>query len=206
MNVRDSDLVTATTIALFLFSPSIRIDNILAQERVGSSRAMIDTEWTFVNERWLKYVENPTEGNATLVLATLPGCSDTIDEAGANFDQAETAISRHAEILAKQMRLGKGKAVAVAFRIAPFSDGDLAERIGDMFGDLLRDQPHLFLQSAIHYWCQDMPLDFFVIGFGSGHRKLNLEYSIRIKRLQAIKDPSLRTLRDQCIKILEEAK
>ena len=95
-----------------------------------------------------------------------------------------------------------------AFRLLDYSDGAFAEALRETLGDLATRNPRLFLRVLHKYRNSWFVKNARPPVFGTSHEdndKDILEWKRRIKALKTVKQTKYRQIRDECIRLLEEA-
>jgi len=149
---------------------------------------------------WERYLETPTPENARAV-RTL-----TYTDSADNLDRLLDDL----QLLEDQMAAGDSAAVRLAFRLEPKADGVYGETLAAMLGRLVRINPTLFLRelrlanvstaggaAGAHLRCRCATVA--APEFVDRLRARTYEAQQRILALKTVRDPRLRTWRDQCV-------
>jgi len=143
---------------------------------------------------WEAYLETPSAANARHVGAI------------AYAYGVESRWEEDIDILQDQVIAGDRAAVGLAFRALCSADGDLAETLCAIIGRSIRSHPALFLQ-ALRVNSASLPLLPSLLGnLGEAYvdrpEAQAYERAARREALLSVKDPSLRSLRDQAVSAL----
>lgn len=101
-----------------------------------------------LEQKWLRYVHNPSEQTAEAVMKLLPPCNngDSLDVVSFNSQLLES-ISTHEMVLAKEIHRGRREALDLALSLYLISDGDLAESLSEIAGEAVPMYPRMFLEA-----------------------------------------------------------
>jgi len=146
--------------------------------------------------RWEAYIARPTPERAALV--EVISYSSSVDP--------ETQTDQDLPVLEVQVISCDSEAVRLAFRLLPKSDGDVAEQLCIMLGRVIRTKPKLFLESLKAAELDSGLLGGLVGNFGQEYVDREeadaYEARARIKALLTVKDSSLKSIRDGCVRLL----
>ena len=163
-------------------------------------------DWDKVKVAFRDYLRNPVPERAKVFLDTLPRekTRDQTDNESAAVDYIyDNYLSFEAGVLAGDRYLTEA-----AFRLLNFSDGDFAEALNEILGKLATLNPRLFLEFLNKYknsWFVKI-VEYPVYGTGAEKREEILsEWARRIKALKTVKESKFKQIRDECIRLLEEA-
>jgi hypothetical protein len=148
-----------------------------------SSSALAQTAWE-------RYLDEPNAGNAGLV-TTLAYSQPR--EGG--YDAGDL------EILKLQVLAGDPSAYALAFRLRSQADGGLAEDLGAILASAIRPHPEFFLRqvAALDASCAGFDIDVAGLEYVDRPGAQAYELHARVAAIAAIGDPSLQTVRANCL-------
>ncbi len=158
--------------------------------------------WDQVLSCWNAYLEYPSTQNAALLYELLPEravCNRTDSLCGVAIDSLYNELA----MLERQVRAGDKIAVAVAFRLMAIADGEFAEWLCIMLGQLIRPTPRLFLEQLKEHEHLVTRLDCLVgnqgYEFVDRWQAMELETELRIEAIEGVEDSSLTEVRDKCL-------
>lgn len=158
-------------------------------------------------EKWQSFRGNPNPETAMVLEALL---ADSLD-AGAIW--ADTTcwedVENDLSVLENEITAGERYAVSLAMSMVKLSDGAATEYLFGMIGHSARQDPEYFLQALARHRTATPQLDdavTFVGGWFSDMPQFNRgELRGRLRAIAFVDNPELIELRDNCIRMLEEA-
>ena len=163
-------------------------------------------DWDIVKSTYIDYLKHPTPDNGKRLLEALPQ-EKTEDEKG---DASGAVDYIHNDYTAFEERVLRGDITLIeaAFRLLNFLDGAFAKEVSETLGDLATRNPWLFLDYLYRYRNSRYVKKAGPPVFGTRHEDKAediLEWKRRIKALSAVEETRYRQIRDDCIRLLEEA-
>jgi len=188
-------------IALFLFGFLLAL--LGAGNPLGAQTAVA---WAGIETAWNVYYMNPSEAGAEKLLQLLPGTEKILDIK--DGFAVVNAISDHLGILEGEIYAGNPNAVKLGFRLLTISYGAFEVSLNKILGNLISYNPRLFLEElAAHrnlFLILDPVVASFVNEISNDPATRELEKKLRIKSLESVEDKTLKSLRNECIKLLKK--
>lgn len=163
-------------------------------------------DWKGLKEAWNAYYATPSEAGAEKMLNLLPG-SVKITDIKDGF-LLINSISDHLGVLEGEIYSGNPNAIKLGFRLFTISYGTFEIALNKIIGNLIAFNPRLFLEELTAHRDLFLSLDPIL---GSFLREIpndpvarDLEKKLRIKSLESVGDKPLKSLRNECIKILKK--
>lgn len=163
-------------------------------------------DWKGLKEAWNAYYATPSEAGAEKMLNLLPG-SVKITDIKDGF-LLINSISHHLGVLEGEIYSGNPNAIKLGFRLFTISYGTFEIALNKIIGNLIAFNPRLFLEELTAHRDLFLSLDPIL---GSFLREIpndpvaqDLEKKLRIKSLESVGDKPLKSLRNECIKILKK--
>lgn len=163
-------------------------------------------DWKGLKEAWNAYYATPSEAGAEKMLNLLPG-SVKITDIKDGF-LLINSISDHLGVLEGEIYSGNPNAIKLGFRLFTISYGTFEIALNKIIGNLIAFNPKLFLEELTAHRDLFLSLDPIL---GSFLREIpndpvaqDLEKKLRIKSLESVGDKPLKSLRNECIKILKK--
>jgi len=179
---------------------------LLAALNGAAQTAAPAVNWKGLEEGWNAYIAAPSEAGAEQLLKMLPGTVKVVDIKDGFL--AVNAIYDHMGILEGEIYSGNPNAIKLGFRLFTISYGTLEVALNKIVGNLISFYPKLFLEELDAHRELFVTLDPIV---GSYLREMandpaaqELEKKLRIKSLESVEDKALKSLRNECIKILKK--
>ncbi|MCX6554397.1 MAG: hypothetical protein NTZ12_05190 [Candidatus Aminicenantes bacterium] len=168
--------------------------------------AQTAVNWAGIEAAWNVYYMNPTEADAEKVLQLLPGTEKILDIK--DGFSVVNAINDHLGVLEGEIYAGNPNAIKLGFRLLTISYGTFEVALNKILGNLISYNPRLFLEElAAHrnlFLILDPVLASFVNEIPNDLAALELEKKLRIQSLESVEDKTLKSLRNECIKILKK--
>ena len=163
-------------------------------------------DWDKVRSTYMDYMKSPTSENGERLLEALP--REKIENQKGDSSGAVAYI--HNDYIAFEERVLTGDIILIeaAFRLLNFLDGAFAKEVSETLGDLATRNPWLFLDYLYRYRNSRYVKKAGPPVFGTRHKDKAediLEWKKRIKALSAVEETRYRQIRDDCIRLLEEA-
>jgi hypothetical protein len=179
---------------------------LLAMALVGQTQtAQVSMDWQGIEAAWKTYKENPIAANALKISNLLPN-NVKITETRDGFLIINTIFDQLA-VLEEAIYSGEPNAIKLAFRLCTISYGTFETALNRIIGNLIRFKTGLFLEELVNQRTLFPTLDplvgSFINDFPDDPAALELERKLRINALEAVEDKALKTLRNECIKILK---
>jgi hypothetical protein len=163
-------------------------------------------DWKGLEEAWNAYYANPSEAGADKMLQLLPGNVKITDIKDGFL--LINSIYDHLGLLEGEIYSGNPNAIKLGFRLFTISYGTLEVGLNKIIGSLIAFNPRLFLEElAAHrdlFLSLDPILGSFLRDIPDDLVARNQEKNLRIKSLESVEDKSLRSLRNECIKIIKK--
>ena len=163
-------------------------------------------DWKGLEEAWNAYYATPSEAGAEKMLNLLPG-SVKITDIKDGF-LLINSISDHLGVLEGEIYSANPNAIKLGFRLFTISYGTFEIALNKIIGNLIAFNPRLFLEELTAHRDLFLSLDPIL---GSFLREIpndpvaqDLEKKLRIKSLESVGDKPLKSLRNECIKILKK--
>lgn len=163
-------------------------------------------DWKGLEEAWNAYYASPSEAGAEQMLNLLPG-SVKITDIKDGF-LLINSISDHLGVLEGEIYSGNPNAIKLGFRLFTISYGTFEIALNKIIGNLISFNPRLFLEELTAHRDLFLSLDPIL---GSFLREIpndpvarDLEKKLRIKSLESVEGKPLKSLRNECIKILKK--
>lgn len=163
-------------------------------------------DWKGLEEAWNAYFAAPSDAGAEKVLNLLPANTKILDIKDGFL--IINSIYDHLGALEGEMYAGKPTAVRLAFRLFTISYGAFEVGLNKILGSLIAFNPKIFLEELalqrdllptlepiLGSYLKDIPDDPLA---------QDLERRMRIKSLESVEDKTLKSLRNECIKILKK--
>jgi hypothetical protein len=187
--------------ALFLFGFLLAL--LWAGNPLGAQTAVA---WAGIETAWNDYYMNPSEAGAEKLLQLLSGTEKILDIK--DGFTVVNAISDHLGILEGEIYAGNPNAVKLGFRLLTISYGAFEVSLNKILGNLISYNPRLFLEElAAHrnlFLILDPVVASFVNEISNDPAARELEKKLRIQSLESVEDKTLKSLRNECIKLLKK--
>jgi len=162
-------------------------------------------DWKGIEEAWNAYYASPSEANAEKMLTLLPGNTKITDIRDGFL--VVNLIYDHLGILEGEIYAGKPNSIKLGFRLFTISYGTFEITLNKIIGNLIAFNPRLFLEElAAHrglFLSLKPILTSFLKDTPDDPVAQELERRLRIKSLESITEKPLKSLRNECIKILK---
>ena len=167
----------------------------------SSTYAHIDTE--LLRQRFRAYQKKTSDRNAELLYEALP------EKGHIKLEDSEMEvigeIADNLMTLEKQVLKGQRNSVKVAFRMFTISDGAFTEWLQIMLGNLITENPEMFLEELkthLHL-CRELPIYNLGPDYVDDIGKQMSEISNRTQALKTVTTPDLNDIRDECLSGLQ---
>jgi len=163
-------------------------------------------DWDKVRSTYMEYLKNPTLENGERLLEALP--QEKTENQMGDVSGAMYSIYDSYPVLKPKVLGGDRCLTEAAFRLLNFSDGDFAETLNEILGNLATKNPKLFLEFLNKYKSSSYVIivGYPVYGTGAdGRERILSEWAKRVRALKTVKEAKYRQIRDECICLLEEA-
>lgn len=163
-------------------------------------------DWKGLEEAWNAYYASPSEAAAEKMLNLLPSNVKIMDIKDGFL--LINSIYDHLGMLEGEIYSGNPNSVRLGFRLYTISYGTFEVALNKIIGNLIAFNPRLFLEElAAHrdlFPSLDQILSSFVRDIPNDPVARDLEKKLRIKSLETVEDKPLKSLRNECIKILKK--
>jgi len=167
--------------------------------------AQVTLDWPGLEAAWTAYYQNPSEAGAEKLLQLLPGTVKIIDIKDGFL--VVNAIVDHLGVLEGEIYAGNPFAIKLGFRLLTIAYGASEVALNKILGNLIAFNPRLFLEALAAHRSLFLALDPIVASFtrdtSDDPTAHDLEKKLRIKSLESVEDKTLKSLRNECIKILK---
>jgi hypothetical protein len=179
---------------------------LLAALNINAQNAAAAVDWKGLEEAWNAYYTAPGEDGADKMLKLLPGMVKIIDIKDGFL--VINAIFDHLSVLEGEIYSGSPNAIKLGFRLFTISYGTLEVALNKIIGNLISFYPRFFLEElAAHrelFLTLEPVLGSFLRDMANDPAAQDLEKNLRVKSLESVEDKGLKTLRNECIKIIRK--
>jgi hypothetical protein len=162
-------------------------------------------DWKGLEEAWKNYTTGPSGDGAKKVLDQLTAKVKIADVKEGSL--IINKINDQLGILESEIYAGEANAVKLGFRFFSISSGPFEEALNRIIGNLIRFNARLFLEELANHRYLITSLNSivgsFLKDFPDDPTARTLEKKLRIKALEAVEDKALKSIRNECIKILK---
>lgn len=163
-------------------------------------------DWKGLEEAWNQYYLSPSEENAQKVLALLPSGGKILDIKDGFI--ALNAINDHLGVLEGEVYSGQANSVKLGFRLFTIAYGGFEVNLNKIMGNLIAFNPRMFLEELqAHrdlFPALEGLLGSYLRDTANDPTARDLEQKLRIKALESVEDKALKSMRNECIKILKK--
>ena len=163
-------------------------------------------DWKGLEEAWNAYYTSPSEAGAEKMLNLLPGNVKITDIRDGFL--VVNSIYDHLGVLEGEIYSGNPNSIKLGFRLFTISYGTFEIALNKIIGNLIAFNPRLFLEElAAHrglFLSLDPILTSFLKEIPDDPVAQDLGKKMRIKSLESVKEKPLKSLRNECIKILKK--
>lgn len=202
-SLKTSEVFTLSLLLLAVFGMSCYLLSGYQAKEIDQEMLI---DWDKVKSTYLDYLKDPTPDSAKRLLAALP--LDRTENQTGDQSAAISYIYDSYPVLKIKVLGGDRYLTEAVFRLLDYSDGAFAEALNEILGKLATLNPRLFLEFLNKYknsWFVKI-VEYPVYGTGAEKREEILsEWARRIKALKTVKESKFRQVRDECIRLLEEA-
>lgn len=162
-------------------------------------------DWKGLEAAWNAYYPNPSEAGAEKMLNLLPNNVKITDIRDGFL--VVNSIYDHLGVLEGEIYSGNPNSVKLGFRLFTISYGTFEVALNRIGGNLIAFNPRLFLEELAANRDLFVSLDPIVASFlrdiPNDPVAQDLEKKLRIKSLESVGEKPLKSLRNECIKILK---
>jgi hypothetical protein len=162
-------------------------------------------DWKGLEEAWNAYYANPSEAGAEKMLNLLPG-NVKITDIREGF-LVVNSIYDHLGVLEGEIYSGNPNSIKLGFRLFTISYGSFEVGLNRIVGNLIAFNPSIFLEElAAHrdlFPTLEPILGSYLRYTTEDPVARELEKKLRIKSLEAVAEKPLKSLRNECIKMLK---
>jgi hypothetical protein len=163
-------------------------------------------DWKGLEEAWNAYYANPSEAGAEKMLNLLPG-NVKITDIREGF-LVVNSIYDHLGVLEGEIYSGNPNSIKLGFRLFTISYGTFEVGLNRIVGNLIAFNPRIFLEElAAHrdlFPTLEPILGSYLKYTTEDPFARELEKKLRIKSLEAVEEKPLKSLRNECIKMLKK--
>ena len=163
-------------------------------------------DWKGLEETWSAYYTAPSEAGAEKMLNLLPGNQKIMDIKDGFL--VINSIFDHLGVLEGEIYSGNPNAIKLGFRMFSISYGTFELALNKVVGNLIAFNPKLFLEElAAHrdlFPSLDPILGSYLRDTPADPVAQELENKLRVKSLESVVDKPLKSLRNECIKVLKK--
>jgi hypothetical protein len=179
---------------------------LLAITLLGSPQtAKVTMDWQGLEAAWKIYKDNPVGENALKISNLLPN-NVKITEIRDGF-LIINMIYDQLYVLEEAIYAGEPNAVRLGFRLYTISYGAFESALNKIIGKLICYKTTLFLEELSNqrdlYPSLDPIVGSFINDYPDDPAGFELEKNMRIKALEYVDNKALKSLRNECIKILK---
>jgi hypothetical protein len=180
---------------------------LLAVALAGNPQAaQVAMDWQGLDAAWSAYRENPVGDNAIKILNLLPDNVKITDIRDGFL--VINKIFDQLGILESETYSGEANAVKLSLRFYTISYGPFEAALNRINGNLIRFKTRLFLEEVSNQralFPNLLPIvGSFINDFPDDPAGRELERKMRTKALEAVEDKDLKSLRNECLKILKK--
>ena len=163
-------------------------------------------DWKGLEEAWNSYYASPSSAGAEKMLNLLPRNVKITDIKDGFL--LINSINDHLGVLEGEIYSGNPNAIKLGFRLFTISYGTFEVALNKVIGNLIAFSPRLFLEElAAHrdlFLSLNPILTSFLREIPADPVAQDLDKKLRIKSLESVEDKPLKSLRNECIKILKK--
>lgn len=178
----------------------------LAAMTVNAQTGSPAVDWKGLEEAWKAYYMGPSEAGAEKMLNLLPGNVKITDIRDGFL--VVNSIYDHLGVLEGEIYSANPNAIKLGFRLFTISYGTFEIALNKIVGNLIAFNPRLFLEELAAHRDLFLTLDPIVTSFlrdiPNDTVAQELEKNLRIKSLESVTEKPLKSLRNECIKILKK--
>ncbi len=163
-------------------------------------------DWKGLDEAWNAYFNAPSEEGAGKMLGLLPEKEKVLDikDGFASIN----AISEHLGVLEGEIYSGNPNAIKLGFRLYTISYGAFEVGLIKILGSLIAFNPRMFLlelgANRELFPNLEQILGSYLRDTQNDEIARELERKLRIKALESVEEKPLKSLRNECIKVLKK--
>jgi hypothetical protein len=163
-------------------------------------------DWKGLEDAWNAYYPAPNEAAAEKMLSLLPDNVKIMDIKDGFL--VINSIFDHLGVLEGEIYSGNPNAVKLGFRLFTVSYGTFEVGLNKIMGNLIAFNPRMFLvELSAHrdlFQTLDPILGSFLRETPNDPVAQELERKLRMKALETVEEKPLKSLRNECIKILKK--
>lgn len=180
---------------------------LLALALIANPQAVQGTmDWQALGAAWKAYKEDPVGAKAIAIINLLPNNMKITDTKDGFL--VINQILDQLSILEETIYTGETNSAKLGFRLFTISSGPFETALNRIIGNLIRFNTMLFLQELSgqrdFFTTLEPIVGSFINDYPEDPAARELERKMRIKALENVEDKSLKSLRNECIKILKK--
>jgi hypothetical protein len=163
-------------------------------------------DWKTLEENWNAYYAEPSEDTAQKIIALLPNGAKVMDIK--DGFTVLNSINDHLGVLEGEIYSGNPNAVKLGFRLFTIAYGGFEVNLNKIMGNLIAFNPRMFLEelgaNRDLFPNLETLLGSFLRDTANDAVARDLERKLRIKSLESVEEKGLKSIRNECIKILKK--
>jgi hypothetical protein len=163
-------------------------------------------DWKGIEEAWNAFYPSPSEAGAEKMLNLLPRNVKITDIRDGFL--VVNLIYDHLGVLEGEIYAGNPNSIKLGFRLYTISYGTFELALNKILGNLIAFNPRIFLEELEIHRELFVSLDPIVTSYlrdtPNDQVATGLENKLRIKSLESVTEKPLKSLRNECIKILKK--
>ncbi len=179
---------------------------LLLMTAAGLAQNTPPPDWKALEENWNAYYAEPSEEVAQKIIALLPNGAKVMDIK--DGFTVLNSINDHLGVLEGEIYSGNPNAVKLGFRLFTIAYGGFEVNLDKIMGNLIAFNPRMFLQelgaNRDLFPSLEPLLGSFLRDTANDAVARDLERKLRIKSLESVEEKDLKSLRNECIKILKK--
>lgn len=179
---------------------------LLLMTAVGFAQTPPPPDWKALEGTWNAYYTEPSEETAQKILALLPNGAKVMDIK--DGFTVLNSINDHLGVLEGEIYSGNPNAVKLGFRLFTIAYGGFEVNLNKIMGNLIAFNPRIFLEelgaNRDLFPNLETLLGSFLRDTANDAVARDLERKLRIKSLESVEEKDLKSLRNECIKVLKK--
>lgn len=179
---------------------------LLLMTAAGLAQTPPPPDWKALEETWNAYYTEPSEETAQKIAALLPNGAKVMDIK--DGFTVLNSINDHLGVLEGEIYSGNPNAVKLGFRLFTIAYGGFEVNLNKIMGNLIAFNPRIFLEelgaNRDLFPNLETLLGSFLRDTANDAVARDLEKKLRIKSLESVEEKDLKSLRNECIKILKK--
>lgn len=179
---------------------------LLLMTAVGFAQTPPPPDWKALEGNWNAYYIEPSEETAQKILALLPNGAKVMDIK--DGFTVLNSINDHLGVLEGEIYSGNPNAVKLGFRLFTIAYGGFEVNLNKIMGNLIAFNPRMFLEelgaNRDLFPNLETLLGSFLRDTANDAVARDLERKLRIKSLESVEEKDLKSIRNECIKILKK--